>query len=63
MRLTETGCEGDVAILSLDWEALGRYVRKCTLEAVAIHFATIAASGQSAAPGAAAHPPGGVNDE
>ncbi|MGB2986769.1 MAG: hypothetical protein WBE26_12915 [Phycisphaerae bacterium] len=48
MRLTtsQTDPNSDVETMALDWESLGRYVRQRTLEAVAMHFAVMAASDQ-----------------
>ena len=46
MMLADVSYESD-GVMSLDWAALGRLVRKRTLEAVALHFETLAAaSGQ-----------------
>ena len=42
MRLTSKTCLTQTrGLLSLDWESLGRLVRRATLEAVAAHFAAI----------------------
>lgn len=53
MRLTknQSGLRRNDQLLSLDWESLGRYVRGRTLEAVAMHFAALAAEQQDASEG------------
>ena len=47
MRLTtqRTNTDEGVRLMSLDCESLGRYVRVRTLEAVALHFASMAKQG------------------
>ncbi len=46
MMLADSPYRSD-EIMALDWASLGRLVRKRTLEAVALHFETLAAtSGQ-----------------
>lgn len=44
MRLTtqRTNTDKGVGLMSLDCESLGRYVRLRTMEAVAMHFASLA---------------------
>ncbi|UCC32752.1 MAG: hypothetical protein JSU86_10795 [Phycisphaerales bacterium] len=49
MRLTtqRTNTDEGVELMSLDCESLGRYVRVRTLEAVTMHFASMAQQGDA----------------